>query len=249
MCRRTACRALSETLKMVPAKGNLTELEHALQCTVGLLFIRDNFVVMSHRLAPEVSPLPCPAIVPSRPSSYPPQHPYHPLSLLESQLHFKLWLEGKCFSVKVCWLWGFLFSFDLIFPNNSFRGNYPEWQRGYPHPRNKCFGDWGWGWGVIDGAFCISLLPDDLINSGKLPRHQSVYLFTTLKVIYLTFENWDHTSCWKQCTFRHTRWLWRCWSLQLEALYHFFLVLIWMGSICWILSTNIFEGHCLNIWR
>lgn len=48
---------------------------------------------------------------------------------------------------------------------------------------------------MINGAFCISLLPEDLINSGKLSRYQSVYLFTTLKVIYLTFENWDHTSC------------------------------------------------------
>lgn len=51
------------------------------------------------------------------------------------------------------------------------------------------------GCGVIDGAFCRSLLPEDLINSGKLPGHRSVYLFTTLNVIYLTFANWDHTSC------------------------------------------------------
>lgn len=50
------------------------------------------------------------------------------------------------------------------------------------------------GWVVIDGAFCIFLLPEDLINSGKLPRHQSVYLFTTLKVIYLMLENRDR-SC------------------------------------------------------
>lgn len=61
------------------------------------------------------------------------------------------------------------------------------------------------GWVVIDGAFCIFLLPEDLINSGKLPRHQSVYLFTTLKVIYLMLENRDPTSCWKQCTFQHKR--------------------------------------------
>lgn len=66
-------------------------------------------------------------------------------------------------------------------------------------PRNKCLGAQG---GVMDEA-CVSLLPEDLINPGKLPRHQSVYLFTTLKVIYLTFENGTHTSCRKQRTLRH----------------------------------------------
>lgn len=63
-------------------------------------------------------------------------------------------------------------------------------------PRNKCLGAGG---GVMDEAR-VSLLPEDLINPGKLPRHQSVYLFTTLKVIYLTFENGTHTSCRKQHT-------------------------------------------------
>lgn len=66
-------------------------------------------------------------------------------------------------------------------------------------PRNKCLRAGG---GVMDEV-SVSLLPEDLINLGKLPRHQSVYLFTTLKVIYLTFENGTHTSCSKQHTLQH----------------------------------------------
>lgn len=65
----------------------------------------------------------------------PPTQPNTPTILWASLSHnyiFKIWPEGKCFSVKVCLLRGFLFSFDLIFPNNSFRGNCPEWWNDSP---------------------------------------------------------------------------------------------------------------------
>lgn len=40
-------------------------------------------------------------------------------------------------------------------------------------------------------------LPKYLINSQKLSRHQCVYLFTSLKLIYLTSEKQDNNPCWK----------------------------------------------------
>lgn len=67
-------------------------------------------------------------------------------------------------------------------------------------PRSKCLRAGG---GVMDEVSVYALLPEDLINLEKLPRQQSVYLFTTLKVIYLTFENGTHTSCSKQHTLQH----------------------------------------------
>lgn len=78
--------------------------------------------------------------------------------LFNHSYSYKIWLEGKCFYVKVCLLWGFPFSFDLIFPNNSL--GEITLDGGLIPPRNKHFGSQGWGReGVIDGVFVYPCCP------------------------------------------------------------------------------------------
>lgn len=159
---------------------------------------------------PIFSPLFCSVTLPLNSCSSIPTFNLFLLSIFESQLYFyKVRLERNCLSVEVHLLQGLHFlltSYFLIMVWGEITLN----GRAIPplgiNALGACVGVGVDGWG-----FCISLLPEDLINSGKLPRHQSVYLFTTLKVIYLTFGNQDHTSCWKQCTFQHKRWLSRWW--------------------------------------
>lgn len=209
---KNMCRALFETLKDDTSNVETDWLENTHPSVLRSYFSWRQRFCLCH-----VTPA-CPrCLSPYSPWYFPHvplrTHPntltIHPASLNHNYI-FKIQLEGKCFSVKYLLRQGRrefyfrLIEYFLLIVSGEITLN----GRVIP-PRNKCFGSWGWGCMVIDGAFCISLLPEDLINSGKLPRHQSVYLFTTLKVIYLTFENWDPTSCWKQCTFQRKRWLFK----------------------------------------